>query len=118
MSATEFFIWATKNTGAGHTWNYKLAGQKHNVFEYPICQGLERTEHPTQKPEALLKELLTYHTNENDLVLDCFAGSGSTLVACKNLNRRFIGIEISSDYMKIAEERLKQMTIWEANKCE
>lgn len=64
--------------------------------------------HPTQKPLALMEFCLQNYSKENDLILDCFLGSGTTAVACKKLNRRFIGIEISSDYCKIAEDRLKQ----------
>lgn len=107
MSATEFMTWATKQKGAKHTFNYKL-GQHHNVFTYPICQGNERTEHPTQKPLKLLEKIISYHSNKDDIILDCFAGSGSILVACKELNRRYIGIEILEEYCKIAENRLRQ----------
>jgi len=65
-------------------------------------------EHPTQKPVSLMKKLLLIHSQENDIVLDCFAGGGSTLLACKELGRKYIGIEISEKYCKIAKERLKQ----------
>ena len=63
--------------------------------------------HPTQKPVELLEWLIKTYTNEGDLVLDNCMGSGSTGVACKNLNRDFIGIELDEKYFKIAEERLK-----------
>ena len=65
--------------------------------------------HPTQKPVALMEYLIKTYTNKGDLVLDCFAGSGTTLLACKQLNRNFIGIEISPEYCTIAEERLKNL---------
>jgi site-specific DNA-methyltransferase (adenine-specific) len=65
--------------------------------------------HPTQKPEALFKWILNKYTNENDTILDPFLGSGTTAVACKQLNRNFIGIEISPEYCKTAEERLKNL---------
>ena len=77
------------------------------IFKYPICSGKERTEHPTQKPLNLMQELLKIHTNDGDIVLDPFMGSGSTGVACKNLNRNFIGIELDENYFKIAEERIE-----------
>ena len=64
--------------------------------------------HPTQKPIALLEYLIKTYTNEGDLVLDNVGGSGTTLVAAKQLKRNFIGIEISPEYCKIAEERLRQ----------
>ena len=63
--------------------------------------------HPTQKPVALLEFLINTYTNEGETVLDSCMGSGSTGVACKNLNRNFIGIEIDDDYFNIANERLK-----------
>lgn len=63
--------------------------------------------HPTQKPVSLLKYLISLYTNENDYVLDCFAGSGSTLIAAKQLNRRYIGVEIDQEFYEIAKKRLK-----------
>ena len=63
--------------------------------------------HPTQKPAALMEYLIKTYTNEGDLILDNCAGSGSTLVAAKNLNRQFIGIEKEENYYNIAKERLK-----------
>lgn len=62
--------------------------------------------HPTQKPVALMEWLVKTYTNEGDLVLDFTMGSGSTGVACKNLNRDFIGIELDKKYFNIAEKRL------------
>ena len=70
--------------------------------------------HPTQKPTELLEELIKTYTNENELVLDFTMGSGSTGVACQNLNRRFIGIEWNPEennhdkYFKIAVKRLEE----------
>lgn len=63
--------------------------------------------HPTQKPIEICEYLIKTYTNEGDLVLDNCAGSGSTLVAAKNLNRQFIGIEKEEEYYKICLERLK-----------
>jgi len=62
--------------------------------------------HPTQKPVALLEYLIKTYTNENDTVLDFTMGSGSTGVAAKNLNRKFIGIELDEKYFNIASERI------------
>ena len=64
------------------------------------------TIHRTQKPIELLEYLIKTYTNENDLVLDNCMGSGSTGVACKNLNRNFIGIELDEKYFNIAKERI------------
>ena len=62
--------------------------------------------HPTQKPVALFEYLIKTYTNENDLVLDNCAGSGTTGVACKNLNRNFILIEKDLGYFNIAQTRI------------
>lgn len=62
--------------------------------------------HPTQKPILLLEDLIKTFSNENDLVVDLTMGSGSTMVACKNTNRRGIGIELDDKYFEIAKERL------------
>ncbi len=64
--------------------------------------------HPTPKPKHFIKEILKMFSNENDLILDPFIGSGSTAVACLQLNRRFIGFEIEEKYYKIALERVQK----------
>ena len=65
--------------------------------------------HPLQKPLNVVKLLIKASTNEGDIVLDPFCGSGTTLVACRMLNRKFIGIEINEKYVRIAEKRLKKI---------
>jgi site-specific DNA-methyltransferase (adenine-specific) len=69
------------------------------------CQKLSL--HPTQKPLALVEHIIKIYTNEGDLVVDPFMGSGTTCVAAKNLNRNFIGIELDKKYFDITEERIK-----------
>jgi len=64
--------------------------------------------HPTQKPLELIEYLISTYTNEYAVVLDGFMGSGTTGVACNNLNRNFIGIELDEDYFKIAEKRINE----------
>jgi site-specific DNA-methyltransferase (adenine-specific) len=71
-----------------------------------------RTSHPTQKPVALFEYLIKTYTNEGDLVLDNCIGSGTTAIACRNTGRNFIGIEISPEYCKIAEDRLRQEVLF------
>ena len=66
----------------------------------------ERVNHPTQKPVQLMKRCVELWTNEGDLVLDFAMGSGTTGLACKELNRRFVGIDREKEYVKIAKERL------------
>lgn len=64
--------------------------------------------HPTQKPVELMEWIIKNYTNENDTILDCFMGSGSTGVACKHTNRRFIGIELDDNYFEIAKKRIEE----------
>lgn len=66
-------------------------------------------DHPTPKPKHFIKEILKMFTKENDLILDPFIGSGSTAIACLQLNRKFIGFEIEEKYCKIALERVKRI---------
>ena len=73
-----------------------------NILIYPSIDGV----HQTQKPVALMEYLISTYTNENELVLDFTMGSGSTMLACKNLNRNGIGIEMDENYFKIAQERI------------
>lgn len=80
---------------------------KNNVILLPR-DNANKGQHPTQKPVALFEYLIKTYTNEGDLVLDNCAGSGTTGVACKNLNRNFLLIEINPEYCKIAEQRLAQ----------
>lgn len=67
----------------------------------------EKVDHPTQKPIALMERIISIGTNENDVILDYCCGSGSTLLAAKNLNRQYIGIEKEKMYYDICVERLK-----------
>ncbi len=83
---------------------------KSNGERYPLTviefQRDKDKLHPTQKPVALMEYLVKTYTNEGDTVLDNCMGSGTTGVACKNLNRKFIGIEQDPTYFQIAKERI------------
>jgi len=68
---------------------------------------VERPQHPTQKPVDLLEWLIKTYTNEEQTVLDSCMGSGSTGVACKNTNRKFIGIELDTKYFEISQSRIE-----------
>lgn len=92
------------------------------VLESDILYGKlsKKRVHPTQKPVVLLEKLLLAYSNEGDTVLDNCMGSGSTGVACVNLNRNFIGMELEEEYFEIAKERIykaqtepKQLTLFE-----
>ena len=89
-----------KEFGISHMSNFPK-----QIIEFSNPSGKGQL-HPTQKPVELLEYLIKTYTNENDLVLDNCMGSGSTGVACKNLNRNFIGIELDENYFNIAKERI------------
>ena len=74
-----------------------------------FSNGNNHTEHPTQKPLALMAYLIRTYTQPGDLVVDPFAGSGTTLVAARNLGRRYFGCDTSPEYVAIAERRLSEM---------
>jgi site-specific DNA-methyltransferase (adenine-specific) len=96
-----------------HTGKVELNYQTINNEYYPksiieISNANRRNKvHPTQKPVALMEYLIKTYTNENETVLDFTMGSGSTMVACQNLNRNGIGIEQDSKYFKIAQDRVE-----------
>lgn len=94
----------------GHTWNFINQAEMHNFIESSICMKPERLsnpKHPTQKPVAVLKKLITIASNEGDVIFDPFMGVGSTGVAALELGRRFIGYEIAPEYFTAAEKRIK-----------
>ena len=92
---------ATDDDRAGSTEKYPTSIIKFQKPHPSVCV------HPTQKPIELLEYLIKTYTNEGDTVLDNCMGSGSTGVACKNLNREFIGMELDEKYFKVACERLE-----------
>jgi site-specific DNA-methyltransferase (adenine-specific) len=77
-----------------------------DVLYYKTAESEGSTFHKTQKPIALMEYLIKTYTNENEIVLDFTMGSGTTGVACKNLNRNFIGIELDEKYYQITKERI------------
>jgi site-specific DNA-methyltransferase (adenine-specific) len=81
--------------------------KKYIVIQQGFVAYEKERYHPTQKPVALFTAILRDYTKENDLVYDPFFGSGTCALSCKELNREFIGSEISEKYYKIAEQRIK-----------
>jgi site-specific DNA-methyltransferase (adenine-specific) len=77
-----------------------------NDITVPFWSMPENTDHPTQKPEKLLAKLILASTNENDFVFDPFMGVGSSLVTAKKLNRKFLGLEIETEYCLLGAKRL------------
>ncbi len=112
--ATETIIWAAKNKNSRHTFNYKLmrelnAGkQMKSVWTIPPPETWEKRfgKHPTQKPVALLDRILRASSNEGDLVLDPFAGSGTTILAALRLRRFTIGVEFEDSSLGLALSRV------------
>lgn len=88
-----------------------------NVMDFKVIEHNEDT-HPHEKPESILRRMIKHSTSEGDLVLDCFIGSGSTAIACKQLNRRFIGFEIEEKWVSLANKRLSQNTLFSINKLD
>jgi site-specific DNA-methyltransferase (adenine-specific) len=90
---------------------HPMGAKPKDVIEVPTtCNGMgEKTPHPTQKPEELLRKLILASSNENDLVIDPFSGSGTTLVVAKQLNRRWMGCEITKEYNEWAIKRLENV---------
>ncbi|HMS39619.1 MAG TPA: adenine-specific DNA-methyltransferase [Pyrinomonadaceae bacterium] len=91
-----------------------------NVWEFPRVRYRmdEYENHPTQKPSALLERIIKASSNENDLVLDLFAGTFTTSFVAKKLNRRSIGIELQEEYVKIGLRRLELETEFKGEKLE
>jgi len=116
--ATETIIWAKKNIKAKHKFNYQamrsindpaVNKQMLSLWKITPPKKIEKKygKHPTQKPIALLNRIVESSTDEGDLVLDLFCGSGTTGVACANYNRRFIGIDNNKEYLEVAKLRIR-----------
>ncbi len=91
---------------------HPLGAKPRDVLDIPtICNGMrEKTDHPTQKPEELLRRLIGASSDEGDLVIDPFAGSGTTLVVAERLGRRWAGADSEARYVALARERLAALT--------
>jgi len=119
----ETILWARKDKKAKHVFNYTEMKEGHfpedklknensqmrSVWSIPSPKSKEKEygKHPAQKPLDLLKRVVLASTNENDIVLDPFCGSGTTGIVCRNIgSRSFIGIEIDENYCELAKDRL------------
>lgn len=118
-NSTETILWArkqlTQKKKGKHTFNYSLmkeingGKQMKDVWLIPLVSKKEKKfgKHPTQKPLALLERIILASTNEGDLILDPFNGSGTTGLAALKLNRKYIGIEKEAEYVELTKKRLK-----------
>ena len=113
MSGVEMAYWGTKETTQRKfaTFNYQL-GQHADYFRHCIVGHTTKEDgervHPTQKPIAMMKWIISYLSNPNDIILDPFAGSGTTLAAAKSLGRKYIGIEKEEKYVNACKKRFAQ----------
>jgi DNA modification methylase len=118
--STEYVIWAVNNTpGEAKKWTFNYEASKEfnagkqlrNVWSIPYTPASEKQSgsHPTQKPLALVSRIVKLWTNPEDLVLDCFMGTGTTALACEGLGRRWVGIEKDPVYIEITKKRLHQV---------
>lgn len=105
--------------GKEHTWTPHPKGAKpKDVLEIPTtCNGMhEKTPHPTQKPEELLRPLILASSQPGDIVLDPFNGSGTTTVVAEQLGRRWLGNDLSAEYLQWAIERIELVERWSVEK--
>lgn len=100
----EMAVWAVKK-GSKWVFNRQSDTYQRPEFKHSIVTGKNRI-HPTQKPVALLEELIKIHTNEGNLILDPFMGSGSTAEACIITNRKYVGFERDEAYYQASMKRL------------
>ncbi len=119
-NSTETILWARKQLTpkkkGKHTFNYSLmkelneGKQMKDVWLMNLPSKAEKVfgKHPTQKPVGLLERIILASTNEGDLILDPFNGSGTTGVAALNLKRKYIGIDNNKEYLEITKKRLKE----------
>ena len=106
LSDTEYILFF-REKGA------KIYGSYETKKKYYVTttnkEDKKKYNHPTIKPLNIIKNLIINSSNENEVVLDCFMGSGTTGVACKELNREFIGIELDEKYFNMAKERIESI---------
>jgi len=117
-NSTETILWARKqlasNKKGKHYFNYDLMKKINNnkqmkdvwVLNLPKKTEKKYGKHPTQKPKSVIERILLASTKEGDLILDPFNGSGTTGIVCKELNRKYIGIELDSNYLDLTIKRL------------
>jgi site-specific DNA-methyltransferase (adenine-specific) len=108
VTSIEVALWAVK--GKGWTFNRQRDTYENAIFETSIVNHKKRI-HPTQKPIEVISELVKIHSNENDIILDCFMGSATTAVAAELHNRKWIGFELEMDYIELANKRLDSIDL-------
>jgi len=104
LSSTEFIVVGSK--GRCKIKNFLQQKEMKNYYILPNSSSWQETAHPIEKPTELIKWFIRTGSNQNEIVLDPFLGSGTTMKACLELKRNCIGIEINSEYVEIAKKRL------------
>ncbi len=115
--STEFIIWARKDQKASHYYNYELmkkingGTQMRDVWALPAIAKWEKScgKHPTQKPLPLLSRIILASTRPDDWILDPFTGSSTTGIAASLLGRRFLGIDMEEEYLKLSRARREEI---------
>ena len=119
--STEFILWAVNNESKkakNWTFNYQTMKamnnnkQMRNMWEIPLIKPSERKygKHPSQKPLKVVERLVLAGTNEDDLILDPFSGTGTTGVVAEKQNRKWVMIEKEESYNQIAQKRLNELS--------
>lgn len=103
----EVAVWLVKPKGK---WVFNRLSNTYDTCEYiyPLTPKSEKVGHSTQKPVQLMNEIILRHTNENQLILDPFIGSGTTAISCINAKRNYIGFELDNTYYNLACERIEK----------
>jgi len=127
LDYTAVHIW-DKKVGCGSQYERifeRSGGKEYKVFRCYLINstvaksyhglGEEYTAHPSQKPIKLIRELILKYTKEGDIILDPYMGTGVVPLVCKQLKRKYIGIEINPEYYKIAKKRLAQSNLLDLN---
>ena len=117
--STEFIIWARKHPKTPHYFNYDLMKRLNNdkqmkdVWRLPAIAKWEKScgKHPTQKPLALLAQIILASTQKDALILDPFTGSSTTGIASHILGRQFIGIDRETDYLQLSQARYEDLQV-------
>ena len=115
--SAEIILWAAKSKSSRHTFNYDLMKQmaggkqieKVWTIKPPSREEKRFGKHPTQKPLALLRQIITASTHEGERILDPFVGSGTIVIAALELGRQCIGIDLESEYLEKASSRIVDM---------
>lgn len=115
--STEMLIWSKKNEKSKHYFNYQLMKEINNgkqmkdVWEIGRTKKIEQKfgKHPTQKPEEIIERMVLSSSNEDDLILDMFCGSGTTGVVSIKNKRKFIGIDENENYLDLCKKRIQDV---------